>query len=209
MDGTCLELVGRVPDAVPQPDTLDERALIRRAQRGDRAAFEELVRLYETRVLRLALHLVRSEDEARDLYQESFLKIYRSLHRFRFEARFSTWVYRVVTNVCLDHLRRASRRREKQAPETEEGQPEFFQTVPEERPGLNPERALRGKEIGRRLDAALGRLSPRERLVFELKHYHGMKLRAIGEHCGTSEETAKNSLFRATQKLRAELRGLL
>lgn len=188
---------------------MEERALIRQAQRGDRAAFEQLVRLYEANVLRLALQLVRSEEEARDLYQEAFLKIYRSLHRFRFESRFSTWVYRVVMNVCLDHLRRAARRKERQAPESEEGQPEFFQTVPEVRPGLDPERSLRGKEIARRLEVALTRLSPRERLVFELKHYHGMKLRAIGEHCGTSEETAKNSLFRATQKLRAELRGIL
>jgi RNA polymerase sigma-70 factor (ECF subfamily) len=209
MDGTCLELAGRVPEASPQPDAVDERLLIRQAQRGDRAAFEKLVRLYESNVLRLALQLARSEDEARDLFQEAFLKIYRSLDRFRFESRFSTWVYRVVMNVCFDHLRRASRRREQQAPVSAEGRPEFFQALPEGRPGLDPERALRGKEISRRLDAALTRLSPRERLVFELKHYHGMKLRAIGEYCGTSEENAKNSLFRATQKLRAELQGLM
>jgi RNA polymerase sigma-70 factor (ECF subfamily) len=198
-----------VPEASRKPDVLDERALIRAAQAGDRAAFEQLVRLYEAAVLRLALQLVRSEDEARDLYQEAFLKIYRSLHHFRFESRFSTWVYRVVTNVCLDHLRRTARRKESQAPVSEEGRPEFFQALPEERPGLDPERTLRGKEIARRLESALARLSPRERLVFELKHYHGMKLRAIGEQCGTSEETAKNSLFRATQKLRAELKGIL
>lgn len=209
MDGICVELARRVPEASPQPDAIDERTLIRQAQRGDRAAFEQLVRRYEGNVLRLALRLVRSEEEARDLYQEAFLKIYRSLHRFRFESRFSTWVYRVVMNVCLDHLRRLARRKESQAPAREEGQPEFFQSVPEERPGLDPERSLRGKEIARRLEIALTRLSPRERLVFELKHYHGMKLRAIGEHCGTSEETAKNSLFRATQKLRAELREVL
>lgn len=209
MDGHCLELTHGVPGASPKPDAMDERALIRAAQRGDRAAFEQLVRLYEASVLRLALQLVRSQDEARDLYQEAFLKIYRSLHRFRFESRFSTWVYRVVMNVCLDHLRRTARRRETQAPEPAEGRQEFFQALPEERPGLDPERTLRGKEIARRLESALARLSPRERMVFELKHYHGLKLRAIGEQCGTSEETAKNSLFRATQKLRAELKGIL
>lgn len=209
MDGTCLELAGRVPESSPQPDSVEERLLIRQAQRGDRAAFEQLVRLYENNVLRLALQLARSDDEARDLYQEAFLKIYRSLDRFRFESRFSTWVYRVVMNVCLDHLRRASRRREQQAPAVEDGRPDVFQALPDGRPGFDPEQALRGKEIGRRLDAALTRLSPRERLVFELKHYHGLKLRAIGEYCGTSEENAKNSLFRATQKLRTELKGLI
>ncbi|MFQ5777648.1 MAG: RNA polymerase sigma factor [Terriglobia bacterium] len=209
MDGTCLELVHRVPGASPQPEASDERVLIRQAQRGDRVAFEELVRRYDQNVLRLALQVVRSEEEARDLYQEAFLKIYRSLDRFRFESQFSTWVYRVVMNVCLDYLRRASTRRESQAPSNQEGQPEFFQTLPEERPGLNPERALRGKEIARRIEQALTRLSPRERLVFELKHYHGMRLRAIGEQCGTSEETAKNCLFRATRKLRVELQELV
>lgn len=206
MDGACLELIHRVHGANPQPDALEERALIRQAQRGDRAAFEQLVRLYEASVLRLALRVVRSEEEARDLYQEAFLKIYRSLGRFRFESRFSTWVYRVVMNVCLDHLRRSGTRREVQAPETEPGQSEFFHALPEQRPGLNPEKTLHGREIGRRIQAALTRLSPRERLVFELKHYQGLKLRAIGEYCGTSEQTAKNCLFRATQKLRAELK---
>ena len=209
MDGTCLELVHRVPGAKPQLAVVEERALIRRAQRGDRAAFERLVRLYEASVLRLALQMVRSEEEARDLYQEAFLKIYRSLGRFRFESRFSTWVYRVVMNVCLDHLRRAGTRREVQAPVTNPEQPDFFHSVPEERATLQPEQALRSQEISRRIEAALIRLSPRERLVFELKHYQGMKLRAIGEYCGTSEQTAKNCLFRATQKLRAELKEIV
>jgi len=209
MEGTCLELIHRVPGATPQPDALEERALIRQAQRGDRAAFEQLVRLYESSVLRLALQVVRSEEEARDVYQEAFLKVYRSLGRFRFESRFSTWMYRIVMNACFDHLRRAGTRREVQAPEAEPGQTDFFHTVPEERPELNPEGALRGKEIRRRIRAALERLSPRERMVFELKHYQGMKLRAIGEMCGTSEQTAKNCLFRATQKLRLELKEVV
>lgn len=209
MDGTCLELVSRVPAASPTDDAATERALVVQAQRGDRAAFDQLVRLYEAKVLRLVLRIVRSDEETRDLYQEAFLKIYRSLGRFRFQSRFSTWVYRVVMNVCLDHLRRARHRREVQPAPRAEGEPEFFHSLPEERPGLNPERALRSREIAQRLERALARLSPRERLVFELRHYQGLKLRTIGEYCGTSEETAKNCLFRATQKLRAELREIV
>ncbi|MBI2956911.1 MAG: sigma-70 family RNA polymerase sigma factor [Acidobacteria bacterium] len=209
MDSTCLELIGRVPAATPQDELGHEHALILQAQRGDRAAFEELVRLYESNVLRLTLQFVRSPEEARDLYQEAFLKIYRSLHRFRLQARFSTWVYRIVVNVCLDHLRRTRHRREVQPGSDNPNEPEFFQALPEERPELNPERALRSREIAQRLEQALGRLSPRERLVFELRHYQGLKLRAIGEYCGTSEETAKNCLFRATQKLRQELKEIV
>lgn len=209
MDGALLELARPASAAGSTEETAHERALILRAQRGDRPAFEELVRMYEDTVLRLSLQMVRSEEEARDLYQEAFMKIYRSLGRFRFQSRFSTWVYRVVVNVCLDHLRRTKRRREVSPAPNAEGEVDFFRTLPEERPELNPERALRGREIARRLQQALERLSPRERMVFELRHYQGWKLRAIGDFCGTSEETAKNCLFRATQKLRAELREIL
>jgi RNA polymerase sigma-70 factor, ECF subfamily len=209
MDGACLELAGKIPaDGSPVAGT-EEFALVRQAQAGDRSAFDSLVRQYDQGVLHLVLRVAGSGDEASDLFQEVFLKVYRSLSHFRFESRFSTWLYRVVTNVCLDHLRRKQSRREVQAPSVEEGQPEYFQLLPEDRPSLDPERALRSKEIARRLQGAMGRLSPRERMVFELRHYEGLKLKVIGEMCGTSEETAKNCLFRATQKLRTQLGDLI
>src|SRR6202040_1810017 len=114
---------------------------------------------------------------------------------------------------CLDHLRRRQARPEDQAPEShaghaEEGITDFFERQREHRPALDPERQLFGKEIQTRIASAMQRLSPRERIVFELKHYQGLKLRAIGDALGTTEETVKNSLFRATRKLRHELGGL-
>lgn len=189
---------------------LDDRALVLEAQAGSRSAFEELVRRYDRDVLRLALNLMKRTEDARDVYQEAFLKVYRNLHRFRFECSFYTWLYRVVTNVCLDHLRRRQARPEDQAPELhpaqfEEGGTDFFERQREHRPGLDPERHLLGQEIKSKLAVAMQRLSPRERVVFEMKHYQGLKLRAIGDALGTSEETVKNSLFRATRKLRSEL----
>ncbi len=95
----------------------DDRALIERAQSGDRDAFEELVHRYDRDVLRIALNILHKPEDARDVYQEAFLKIYKNLHRFRFECSFYTWMYRVVTNVCLDQLRRRNSRPEDQAPE--------------------------------------------------------------------------------------------
>jgi RNA polymerase sigma-70 factor, ECF subfamily len=184
----------------------EEHGLIRKAQAGDRLAFEELVRRYDRDVLRLALNLVHRSEDARDIYQESFMRVYKNLHRFRFECSFYTWLYRVVTNVALDHLRRRTSRREDQAPVPEEAESstrDFFDRQPELRPAANPERHLLGQELGEHISAALKRLSPRERMVFEMKHYQGLKLRAIGDLLGTSEETVKNSLFRATRKLRA------
>jgi RNA polymerase sigma-70 factor, ECF subfamily len=189
--------------------SLEERALVEQAQAGSRPAFEELVRRYDRDVLRLALNLMKRAEDARDVYQEAFLKVYRNLHRFRFECSFYTWLYRIVTNVCLDQLRRRQARPEDQAPESHSMQYEeaadFFERQREYRATLDPERHLLGQEIKARLAAAMERLSPRERVVFEMKHYQGLKLRAIGDALGTSEETVKNSLFRATRKLRSEL----
>ena len=194
------------------PD-LDERTLVAEAQGGNRAAFEELVRRYDRDVLRLALNLMKRPEDARDVYQEAFLKVYRNLHRFRFECSFYTWLYRIVTNVCLDHLRRRQARPEDQAPELasghyEEGVTDFFERQREHRPALDPEKTLFGLEISARIASAMERLSPRERVVFEMKHYQGLKLRAIGDALGSTEETVKNSLFRATRKLRSQLGGL-
>src|SRR5438067_469476 len=89
-----------------EPANLDQTCLIREAQAGSSAAFEQLVRNYDRAVLRLALRLTRSEADAQDIYQDAFLRAYQSLASFRFECSFYTWIYRITTNVCLDHLRR-------------------------------------------------------------------------------------------------------
>src|ERR1700726_3461682 len=94
---------------------VDETALIRAAQRGDQDAFEQLVRSYDQSVLRLAMNLLRSPEDARDVYQEAFLRVYRNIHTFRFDCSFHTWLYRIVTNICLDHLRKRKVRREESA----------------------------------------------------------------------------------------------
>ncbi len=186
---------------------VDDTVLIREAQRGSRAAFEELVRHYDQAVLRLALHLTGSEADAQDVYQEAFLKAYRNVGNFRFECSFYTWLYRIVTNLCLDHLRKKQVRKEDApvATDDEGEQYSVLDQVSDDRAGANPERDLMTRELGAKINAALGRLSARERMVFELKHYNGLKLRTIGDILQTTEETAKNTLFRATQKLRAAL----
>ena len=184
----------------------DVDSLVRAAQRGDQEAFEQLVRAYDQSVLRLAMNLLRSPEDARDVYQEAFLRVYRNLHAFRFDCSFHTWLYRIVTNICLDQLRKRKVRKEESAVvETGEGTIDRTDGFEEESAAANPERATWNRQLGRRIDAALEDLTPRERMVFELRHYQGLRLRNIGEMLGTSEEAAKNCLFRATQKLRAEL----
>ena len=184
--------------------------LIREAQNGDRAAFDALVRRYDQAVLRLALHMLGNEQDAQDIHQEAFLKAYRHLGNFRFECSFYTWVYRIVTNLCLDQLRRRKSRREDPATivDAQGDEMDLLSNVSDTRAMANPARELDRKQMGQRIAEALDKLTPRERTVFELKHYQGLKLRTIGEMLSTTEETAKNTLFRATRKLRASLAEL-
>jgi RNA polymerase sigma-70 factor, ECF subfamily len=185
---------------------MDEAALIRAAQAGDQEAFESLVMAYDQNVLRLAYGLLRSNEEACDIYQEAFLRVHRNLHSFRFDCSFHTWLYRIVTNLCLDALRKRKVRKEEQAVvETSEGLKDRLEMAAEERADLDPQRKLLSRELRERIDQVLGGFTPRERMVFEMRHYQGMRLRAIGESLGTTEEAAKNCLFRATQKMRAAL----
>src|ERR1700753_683379 len=86
--------------------SIQDCSLIREAQSGNHAAFAKLVRTYDRTVLRLALRLTGSQNDAQDIHQEAFLKVYKKLGDFRFESSFSTWLYRIVTNICLDHMRR-------------------------------------------------------------------------------------------------------
>jgi RNA polymerase sigma-70 factor (ECF subfamily) len=156
--------------------------LVREVQGGNQAAFQQLVHAYDQAVLRLALRITGSQSDAQDIYQEAFLKAYNKLGDFRFECSFSTWIYRIVTHVCLDYLRKNRNRRENSA--------------------------IEGTAEGARILCALQSLKPRERMVFDLKHFQGMKLRTVSEILNTSEGSIKASLFRATEKLRFELAGV-
>lgn len=188
----------------------DESTLIRAAQRGDSQAFEQLVRSYDQQVLRMALNLLHSPEDARDVYQEAFLRVYRNLPKFRFDCSFSTWLYRIVANLCLDQIRkRKVRREEASSVETGSGEFDRFQFLPEHRADVDPQRQLMSSEVSARVQEVLSRLTARERLVFEMRHFQGMRLRAIGEALGVTEEAAKNCLFRATQKMRAALGDFL
>lgn len=185
---------------------MDEAALIRAAQAGDQDAFERLVRDYDQSVLRLAMNLLRSPEDAHDVYQEAFLRVFRNLPNFRFDCNFNTWLYRIVTNLCLDHLRkRKVRKTESTVVETEDGPVDRIDSVAEQRASSDPQRTLLSRELRGRIDKVLAGMTSRERLVFEMRHFQGMRLRAIGESLGTTEEAAKNCLFRATQKMRSAL----
>src|SRR2546421_1009258 len=122
----------------PKPD---ESALIRAVQSGDQDAFEQLVRAYDHSVLRLAVNLLRSPEDAQDVYQEAFLRVYRNLNNFRFDCSFHTWLYRIVTNLCLDHMRkRKVRKEESSLVEGSDGPVDRMDTLQESRAESDPQR---------------------------------------------------------------------
>lgn len=176
---------------------LDDTVLVREAQKGNNKAFEELVRHYDRSVLGMALHLTASHQEAQDIYHDAFLRAYQHLPHFRFECSFYTWLYRIVTNVCLERLRK------NQSQKLDVG----VKVMPD---GANEELVPQTTDLQEetrpdRIGKALSLLSSRERMVFELKHYQGLKLSTVATLLNTTEHTARSTLLRATQKLRVAL----
>lgn len=186
---------------------LDDTVLVREAQNGNIKAFEELVRHYDQPVLRLVLHLTGSREEAQEVYQEAFLRAYRNLPHFRFECSLYTWLYRIVTNRCLDRLRRNRPLKPDVTVELPNGgvDEEPVAQMTDLRKATRPRQSSSAHELGERLNRALSKLSARERIVFELKHYQGLKLSTVATLLETTENTIKSTLLRATQKLRIEL----
>ena len=182
---------------------IQDCSLVREAQGGSQAAFEQLVHTYDQAVLRLALRLTGSASDAQDIHQEAFLKVYKKLDGFRFECSFRTWIYRIVTNVCLDHLRRNRARKKINAIEITDD--DLLNQLSDDRPGNNPEQQLLDRELGVHISKALQRLTPRERMVFDLRHFEGLKLQSVSEILNASEGSIKMTFFRATRKLRLQL----
>jgi RNA polymerase sigma-70 factor (ECF subfamily) len=165
--------------------------LIHAAQRGDAEAFEQLVRSYDHNVLRMAFNLLHSEEDARDVYQEAFLRVYRNLPKFRFDCAFSTWLYRIVANLCLDQIRkRKVRKEEAVAVQTASGEVDRLQFVPERRADVDPQRQFMSAEVNSRIRKILDQLTPRERVVFVIGHFKGIGLSSLGAPHGVAEEAA-------------------
>ena len=182
-------------------------SLVREAQGGNHAAFAQLVHAHDDSVLKLAFRITGSLSDAHDIYQEVFLKAYKKLDCFRFECSFSTWIFRIATNTSLDHLRKHRQRKENDTTKVSiEGEDyDLLNQISDDRPACNPEKELLRSELGARILCALRRLTPQEKMVFDLKHLQGMKLRAISEKLNTSEGSVKACLVRATRKLRLQL----
>ena len=174
--------------------------LISRAAGGDASAFQALVERHRTMVYRVAYQFAGNHHDAEDIAQEVFIKVYRSLDRFRQDSQLSSWMYRIVMNACIDHRRRHAPAGA--APFGEEAEQKMLNT-PEARPG--PEDCAYAGELGQVLESEIGRLPKGQRIVFVMRHHQGMKLCEIAVALGLAEGTVKRQLHAAVHRLRQAL----
>ncbi|MDO4270187.1 MAG: sigma-70 family RNA polymerase sigma factor [Eubacteriales bacterium] len=179
---------------------MDEKHILAKARRGELAAFEELVTRYEKRVYAVALRSSGSPEDAADITQEVFLRAWRSIEAFRGDSGFSTWLFRITMNLCVDFARHRAA-----SPQTQPlvGEDDMEKPVPDTAP--TPEEHLENSELGRELAAALGEVSEEHRRIVLLRDVSGLSYTEIAETLEISEGTVKSRLSRARIALRAVL----
>jgi RNA polymerase sigma-70 factor, ECF subfamily len=188
-----------------------DKALIARAQNGDRAAFGDLVKMYQGKAYAIAYSMCSGDgEEARELTQEAFLRAFQNLKSFRGKSSFYTWYYRILVNICLDNRRRRGRWnkifsfwRGDQKDKAISREMNAQYTGPREH--SDPMTALNNKQLAKEIGQALASLPEKQRVVFQLKVLHGMQIREIAEVMGSAEGTVKSHLFRATHFMREAL----
>jgi RNA polymerase sigma-70 factor (ECF subfamily) len=181
-----------------------DRELVSRARLGEVVAFEQLVHRYDRKVLSIASLYARNEEDAKDIYQDAFLRVYQGLPGFRGKSQFSTWLYRVVTNVCLSYQRKASKVKTVSFEDDEFGRTVAVTAARDE----SPEKLFGDAEISQHVSNALATLPDQQRLVFILRHFQDLKLSEIADTMNCAEGTVKRYLYLAVRKLRVQLQGV-
>jgi RNA polymerase sigma-70 factor (ECF subfamily) len=175
-------------------DFVNEGAAVKAAQLGDRAAFEWLVRRHQRRALAVALGVLHHQEDARDACQEAFLRVFRGLARFTGDAQFSTWLHRIVVNVCIDRLRN----KWSDALPLDEVEASLSG-------GDDPGRTAENAQLGARIGAALAQLSPAHRTVLTLRELEGMSYQEIAGAMKCSIGTVMSRLFHARKRMQRML----
>lgn len=173
--------------------------LVRSAQTGDTEAFHRLVSCYDHQVMSLALKLIENRQDAEDIYQEVFMKVFKNIKKFRFESDFSTWLYRITTNTAFNFRRKMAKHRH--IDPLEEGSDNFIERIP----AAGNEPSEGSQEAREDIMKAVVSLPQRQRTVFVLKHMESVKIKDIAALLGCTEGTVKKYLFRAVEKLRHQL----
>jgi RNA polymerase sigma-70 factor (ECF subfamily) len=179
-----------------------DNELIIKAQNGDSMAFEELIYRYDKMVLRIAIKFTGDSDDAKDVYQEVFIRVFKALSGFQFKSEFSTWLFRITSNTCISFKRKYNRT--KYVSLNDDHDSSDIATIPENS-DLSPDNLAVKSEFGNMINEALDTLSPNQKMSFLLKHYEGYKIREIAEIMSCKEGTIKKYLFEAVRRLRMKL----
>ena len=187
-----------------------DTALVQRAKANDRAAFNEIVLRYKDKVYNYVYRMVRNATDAEDLTQETFVRAYLSLHSFQSRASLNTWLFRIATNLCIDHCRRAKRTQglvTSLSPDNEEEEEGLQRDIPDAT--FDPQRLLLNKELGEKLEKALQELPEKLRMVVLLYDVEGLSYEEIAAIAGCPLGTVKSRLFNARAVLRRKLEPYL
>ena len=186
---------------------LSDTDLINKAQDGDESAFNELVCRYDRNVLALTLKYVNDRDDAKDIYQEVFLRVFRGLKNFKFKSEFSTWLYRITVNVCLTFIKSGKKQSMVRINSDMENDDIDYIAGSDDETN-SPDELLSRNEFTDNVKEALEKLSPKQKMIFVLKHFEGYKIREIASMIDCGEGTVKKYLFEANHKLRDQLSEL-
>lgn len=181
---------------------MDETVLIQAAQAGNKAALRELFEFNKRKIFALAYQYVKNAEDAEDILQETFIKAFRRIHTYRLqdETNFGSWLFRVGVNCSIDHLRRNKAKRSALGEDA-------LSTVPTAAAGSDPEKEHARRELRRRIDESLERLSAKQRMIFILKHDQQYSIREIAVQLHCTEGSVKTHLFRAVSALKRAFQG--
>lgn len=187
---------------------LTDNQLIVNAQQGDMASFEELVYRYDRHVMNIARSFRNNDDDAKDIYQEVFMRVYRGLKNFQFKSEFSTWLFRITTNVCITHQTRKKTHDslDREISSNDDDTKTLADTLTD---NTSSDEMTLGNEISVYINKALEELPPQQKMVFTLKYFEEYKIREIAEMLQCSEGAVKKYLFTATHKMRTRLKNIM
>ena len=179
---------------------MTEQELVARAKSGDDEAFAQLMRDNETRIYNLTLRMTGNPEDAMDLAQEAFLNAWRGLKFFKGDSAFSTWVYRLASNACIDHLRRKKRRKDIDLPMPVDEEDDSLPDIPDER--FRPEQELERQELRQAVADGLSQLSNEHRQVLVMREINGLSYQEIADVLDLEAGTVKSRIARARNSLR-------
>ncbi|MGB5265589.1 MAG: sigma-70 family RNA polymerase sigma factor [Polyangiales bacterium] len=203
-----LSNASKTKEASSSSSVKGDHDLVQRVQAGDTAAFRALFDKYHRRAFAVAMGVVKNEDDALDAVQDAFVKVHKNIHKFQGSSSFYTWLYRIVMNVSIDHVRRTSRRKNLDFDERalhEESEVAGDGALVPSVTNANPGKAALRRELGSAIQAALQELPEHHRAVIILREIEGMSYEEMAETLDVPKGTVMSRLFHARKKMQASL----